>query len=59
MEIFGIIILIANIWAIYNIITSGASTMAKVLWTLFVLIAPVIGFIVWFIAGPKNGKAAA
>ena len=59
MEIFGIIILIANIWAIYNILTSGASTMAKVLWTLFVLIAPVIGFIVWFIAGPKNGKAAA
>jgi len=59
VEIFGIIILIANIWAIYNIITSGASTMAKVLWTLFVLIAPVIGFIVWFIAGPKNGKAAA
>lgn len=55
--IVGIIILIANVYAIYNIITSGASTGAKVIWTLVVLILPVLGFIAWLIAGPKSASA--
>lgn len=50
----GLIILIANVYAIYNIITSGVDTGAKVLWTLLVLILPVVGFIIWFFAGPRG-----
>lgn len=57
MEIFGLIVLIADIWAIYNVLTSSASTGSKVLWTLLILVLPVIGFIIWFIAGPKRGAA--
>ncbi|WP_299968779.1 PLDc N-terminal domain-containing protein [uncultured Roseobacter sp.] len=54
----GFIILVLNIWAIVSIIGSGASTGSKVLWTLLVLVLPVIGFIVWLIAGPKSSRVA-
>lgn len=51
----GLIVLILNVYAIYQVITSGASTGGKVLWTLLILILPVIGFIAWLIAGPRGG----
>ena len=54
----GFIILVLDIWAIVSILTSGASTGSKVLWTLLVLILPVLGFIIWLIAGPKSSRAA-
>ncbi|MBY6006498.1 PLD nuclease N-terminal domain-containing protein [Salipiger bermudensis] len=53
----GFIILVLDIWAIVSIISSGASTGSKVLWTLLVLILPVLGFIIWLIAGPKSSRA--
>jgi len=56
--IFGLIILALDIWAIINILGSGATTGAKVLWILLVLILPVLGLIIWLIAGPR-GRAAA
>jgi hypothetical protein len=55
--IFGIIVLILDIWAIVNIIGSAASTGAKVLWILLILILPVVGFIIWFFAGPRSRTA--
>ena len=53
----GLIILIADVWAIVNIFQSGADTGRKVLWTVLVLILPVVGFILWFFLGPKTGRA--
>ncbi|MEO0390175.1 MAG: PLDc N-terminal domain-containing protein [Pseudomonadota bacterium] len=55
----GLILLALNIWAIVSIIGSGAGTGAKVLWVLLVLILPVIGFIVWLLAGPRGGRVTA
>ncbi len=55
--LLGLIILIADIYAIYQVFTSSTSTGSKVLWTLGILIFPVIGFIVWLIAGPRGSKA--
>lgn len=55
----GLIVLGLSIWAIVNILGSGASTGAKVLWTLFVLVLPLIGFIVWLIAGPRSRRSLA
>jgi hypothetical protein len=52
--IFGLIVLVLDIWAIYKIVTSGASGMSKILWSLLILILPVVGFIIWLIAGPKG-----
>ena len=53
---WGLIVLVADIWAIVNILQSGASTGKKVLWTLLVILLPVLGFIIWFFAGPKSGR---
>jgi len=55
--IIGLLVLAADIWAIINIFQSGASTGAKVLWILAVLILPILGFIIWFFAGPRSGAA--
>ncbi|SPH19569.1 hypothetical protein ASD8599_00303 [Ascidiaceihabitans donghaensis] len=55
----GVIILALNIWAIVSIIGSGASTGGKVIWTLLVLVLPVIGFIAWFFAGPRSNPSIA
>ncbi len=55
--LFGIIVLIADVWAIVNIFQSSADTGKKVIWTVLVIILPVLGFILWYFLGPKTGRA--
>lgn len=55
--IFGLIILIADIWAIINIVQSGATTGMKVLWVIIIIVLPLIGLILWFLMGPKKATA--
>lgn len=55
--IFGIIVLILDIYAIYQTLTSAASVAAKVIWTLVIILLPILGFIAWLIAGPRGGGA--
>src|SRR5882672_1624783 len=55
--IFGLIVLIADVWAIVNIFQSAADTGKKVLWTVVVIILPVLGFILWYFLGPKTGRS--
>lgn len=49
----GLLLLILDLWAIVSILGSGVSTGRKVLWTLLVLLLPLIGFIIWLVAGPR------
>jgi hypothetical protein len=56
--LWGILVLIADIWAIVNIFQSSATTGKKVLWTVIVLVLPVLGFLLWLFLGPRTGKAA-
>ena len=55
--IWGLIILIADIWAIVNILQSAADTGRKVLWVVVVLLLPVLGVMLWYFMGPKTGKS--
>lgn len=55
--IIGLLILAADIWAIINVVQSGASTGKKVLWILLILVLPVVGLILWLLLGPRGGKA--
>ena len=55
----GLIVLVLNVWAFVSILGSSASTGAKVVWSLLVLILPVIGFIIWLFAGPRSASASA
>ena len=53
----SLIVLVADVWALINIFQSSADTGKKVLWTVLVILLPVLGFILWFFLGPKSGKA--
>jgi hypothetical protein len=57
--VFGLIVLALDIWAIVNIVGSSASTGAKILWALLIIILPVVGFIIWFFAGPRSRGSVA
>lgn len=55
--LFGLILLVLNIWAIINTVQSSASTGRKVLWIVLILLFPLLGFILWLLLGPKTGRA--
>lgn len=50
----GLLILIANIYAIVKTLGSSASTGSKVLWVIVILLLPILGVIFWFFAGPRD-----
>ncbi|MBH3428737.1 MAG: PLDc N-terminal domain-containing protein [Pseudomonas sp.] len=50
----GLIILALDIWAIINVLKSGASVGIKIVWILLILLLPVLGLIIWAIAGPRG-----
>jgi hypothetical protein len=52
--LLGLVILILDVFAIYNVFMSKAGTGTKLLWTLIILILPVLGLIAWFFLGPKK-----
>ena len=55
--ILGILILAGDIWAIINIFQSSTSNEKKLLWILVVVLLPLLGLILWFFLGPRDGKA--
>ena len=54
--LLGLLILIGDVWAIINIFQSSASNEKKLLWTVVVLVLPVLGLILWFFLGPRGGR---
>lgn len=53
---FGLLVLVANIWAIIQTVQSGATTGTKVLWTVMILLLPILGFIIWLLFGPRPSR---
>jgi hypothetical protein len=56
--IIGLLILIGDIYAVVKILGSGASTGAKILWILLILFLPLLGLIIWLVAGPRGPATA-
>jgi hypothetical protein len=52
--LLGLIILILDVYAIIKVVGSSASTGAKVLWVVLILLLPVLGLILWALLGPKR-----
>ena len=52
--LIGLLILVLDVWAILSIVGSSAALLAKVLWTLLVLVFPIGGFILWYFFGPRG-----
>lgn len=55
-SLWALVVLVADVWAIANIFMSPATTGKKVLWTVLVLILPVLGFLIWLFLGPRRMK---
>jgi len=56
-SLWGLLILAGDIWAVINIFQSSASNEKKLLWTLVVVLLPVLGLILWLFLGPRGGRA--
>ena len=54
--ILGVLVLIADVWAILNIFQSTSSTGSKALWIVLVLVLPLLGVIIWYFAGPRESS---
>ncbi len=55
--IFGLLRLLAVVYAIINIAQSGAEPGKKALWIVLVLVLPLLGVILWYVLGPKSGRS--
>ncbi|MDF0600838.1 PLD nuclease N-terminal domain-containing protein [Psychromarinibacter sp. C21-152] len=52
----GLILLALDIYALVQIFSSRASTGKKVLWSLGVIVFPLLGFIIWLLFGPRGAE---
>jgi len=52
--LFGLLVLVLDVWAAVNVIQSTASTGAKVVWIVLIVLLPVIGLLIWVLAGPRS-----
>lgn len=55
--LFGLLVLIADVWAIVNVVGSSSTNGKKVVWTVLILLLPIVGFIIWLVAGPRSRRA--
>jgi len=55
--IFGVLILVGDIWAVINIFQSTASNEKKLIWIVAVVLLPLLGLALWFFLGPRAGKS--
>ena len=55
--IWGLLVLIVDVWAIVNIIRSGATTEKKILWVVIVAVLPVLGVILWYFLAPETRRS--
>jgi succinate dehydrogenase/fumarate reductase cytochrome b subunit len=54
--LLGVLILVGDVWAILNIFQSSATNEKKLLWTLVVLLLPLLGLILWYFLGPRGSR---
>lgn len=57
--LLGLVILALDLWALVHVFGSPASVGRKVLWSLLIVLLPVIGLIAWFFLGPRQHTATA
>jgi len=52
--LISLIIFALDIWAIINVVKSNAEMGLKIVWILVIVILPVLGLIIWAVAGPRG-----
>lgn len=52
-DLVAFAIFVADVWAIIHVVKSSAEVPKKVLWVALIALLPVIGLIIWAVAGPR------
>mgnify|MGYP001128180601 CR=1 FL=1 len=55
--VLAAVILAADLWAIVSILGSGEASGNKVAWVVVILLLPVLGLLLWLVAGPSPRRA--
>lgn len=50
-------LLTLNMWALLSVLASPARVRAKALWALILLALPGVGFLGWYLIGPRRRTA--
>lgn len=50
----GVIVLLVDLWAIASVWHTTKSSGTKLGWAIVILALPVIGLVIWGIAGPRG-----
>jgi VIT1/CCC1 family predicted Fe2+/Mn2+ transporter len=56
--LIGVLVLAGDIWAILNIFQSSVSNEKKLIWIIAVALLPVLGLLLWYFLGPRDGRAS-
>ena len=54
MAILSVAVLLADLWALYELLKSNEGPVVKVLWAALIIILPLVGVILWYLLGPKS-----
>jgi succinate dehydrogenase/fumarate reductase cytochrome b subunit len=49
---FGVLLFVADVYAVLKIMKSSAGDGKKALWIAIVVLLPVFGVIIWYLIGP-------
>ena len=52
-SLLGLVILVADIWAIIQIVSGKDETIKKVLWVVLILFLPLLGLLLWYFLAKK------
>ena len=55
-SLFALVILVLDIFAGYNVLTSSVDTPKKIALILLIVLLPVVGFLAWAFLGPRGKK---
>lgn len=53
--LWGVLLLVGDVWAIINIFQSSVSNEKKLIWIVAVALLPLLGLILWYFLGPRAG----
>ncbi|MCG6883493.1 MAG: PLDc N-terminal domain-containing protein [Silicimonas sp.] len=59
LEYLGLWVLLAmtlNMWALLSVVASPARWRTKGIWAVGLLLLPGLGFLVWFLVGPRGAR---
>ncbi len=56
-SLIGLIVLIADIWALIQIWKSKGKDGDKILWTVLIILLPALGLALWWFLGGPGSKA--